>query len=78
MASIPENISQAMEERTRAEVERQTRSDMRNNGSTEAVDQEIVYRMGGESEAIRALSESELITAWKFKLSASEYQKGKR
>jgi len=76
--SMPKNLPQAMEDRTRGEVEKQVRVDMRGNGSTEAVDQEITYRMGGETEAIRALNEGELAAAWKFKMSAGEYQKGKR
>jgi len=76
--SIPTNLPQAMEARTRSEIEKQVRLDMAGNGSTQAVDTEIAYRMGGENEAIKALSEGELITAWKFGLSAGSYQKGKR
>jgi len=78
MPGIPTNLPEAMEDRTRSEVEKQVRVDMAGNGSTQAVDQEIQYRMGGETEAIKALSEGELATAWKFKLSAGEYQKGKK
>jgi len=76
--SVPANLSQAMETRARAGIEKQVREDMKANGSTQAIDQEIVYRMGGETEAIKSLSERELITAWKFKMSAGEYQKGKK
>jgi len=75
--SIPGNIKEVMAERTRAEVGKQVRVDMKDNGSTEAVDREIVYRMSSETEAIKALSESELTVAWKFGHSAAEYLQSK-
>jgi len=77
MADVPTNIKEAMEQRARADVGKQVRADMASQGSTEAVDQEIAYRMVGETKAINALSEAELGVAWKFGHSAAQYLQSK-
>jgi len=75
--ALPTNLPQAMEARTRSEVEKQVRVDMKNNGSIQAIDAEIQYRMVGEIAAVKDLSEAELTVAWKFGHSAGEYLKHK-
>ncbi len=75
---LPGNITEALEQRGRAEIDAKTRKDMAGNPSTEAVDREVQYRQGEEVEAIKALSEREQIVCWKFKMSAADYSKGKR
>jgi len=75
--SVPENITQAITERSASEIDQQTRQDMQGQPSQQAVEQEITYRQNLEQAAIRSLSEQELAVAWKFKMSAVEYAKGK-
>jgi len=78
MAEVPTNVGQALAERLNPDIEKQARQDMRSNPSTEAVDQEIKYRTDQEAASIKQLSEAELGVCWKFKMSPSEYLKGKR
>jgi len=76
--AIPQNIAQALEQRGLAEIEKQTRKDMAGNPSVEAVDNEIRYRQSAEREAVKALSQGEQTVAWKFRMSATEYSRGKK
>ena len=78
MASTPENITEALQQRALAEIDAKVRQDMAGTPSTQQVDQEIAYRQAQEVEAIKALSEAEQTVVWKFKMSATEYAKGKR
>ena len=76
--STPGNIAQALEERGLAEIDKQTRRDMAGNPSTQVVDTEIKYRQETERRAVKELSQAEQTVAWKLKMSAAEYTKGKK
>ncbi len=53
--------------------ERQTRADMHDEPSHEAVDKEIAYRWGQEASAMGRLSNEELEVVYKQGLRPSEY-----
>ena len=57
----------------RPAMERQTRADMHDEPSHEAVDKEITYRWGQEASAMRWLSDSELEVDFKNGWKPSEY-----
>ena len=57
-------------------MERQTRADMHDEPSQEAVDKEIAYRGGQEASAMDRLSNEELEVAYKNGWKSSEYLAG--
>ena len=57
----------------RPAMERQTRADMHDEPSHEAVDKEIAYRWGQEASAMRRLSDYELEVVFKNGWKPSEY-----
>ena len=58
-------------------MERQTRGDMHDEPSHEAVDKEIAYRWGQEASAMRRLSDNELEMVYKTGMKPSEYLSNK-
>ena len=58
-------------------MERQTRADMHDQPSHEAVDKEIAYRWSQEVSAMRRLSDNELEMVYKTGMKPSEYLSNK-
>ena len=67
------NFKKEIEDTLRPEMERQTRADMHDEPSHEAVDKEIAYRWGQEASAMRRLSDNELEVVFKNGWKPSEY-----
>ena len=66
-----------IEDTLRPAMERQTRADMHDQPSHEAVDKEIAYRWGQEASAMRRLSDNELEVVFKNGWKPSEYLSNK-
>ena len=74
--TLPESSTQEPTGRTqkvRPAMERQTRADMHDEPSHEAVDKEIAYRWGQEASAMRRPSDNELEVVFKNGWKPSEY-----
>ena len=61
----------------RPAMERQTRADMHDEPSHEAVDKEIAYRWGQEASAMGKLTNDELEMVYKTGMKPSEYLSNK-
>ena len=61
----------------RPTMERQTRADMHDEPSHEAVDKEIAYRWGQEASAMGKLTNDELEMVYKTGMKPSEYLSNK-
>ena len=71
------NFKKEIEDTLRPAMERQTRGDMHDEPSHEAVDKEIAYRWGQEASAMRRLSDNELEMVYKTGMKPSEYLSNK-
>ena len=67
------DFKKEIEDALRPATERQTRGDMHDQPSHEAVDKEIDYRWGQEASAMRRLSDNELEVVFKNGWKPSEY-----
>ena len=70
---ITHDFKKEIEDTLRPAMERQTRADMHDEPSHEAVDKEIAYRWGQEASAMRRLSDKELEVVFKNGWKPSEY-----
>ena len=71
------NFRREIEATLRPAMERQTRADMHDESSHEAVDKEITYRWGQEASAMGKLSNQELEVIYKNGWKPSEYLSNK-
>ena len=67
------NFRREIETTLRPAMERETRIEMSQNPSHEAVDKEVSYRWGQETSAMGKLSNEELEVCFKSGLKPSEY-----
>ena len=67
------NFKKEIEDTLRPAMERQTRADMHDEPSHEAVDSEIAYRWSQEASAMGRLSDDELEVVYKQGMKPSEY-----
>ena len=72
-SGITHDVKKEIEDTLRPAMERQTRGDMHDEPSHEAVDKEIGYRWGQEASAMRRLSDNELEGVFKNGWKPSEY-----
>ena len=67
------NFKKEIEDTLRPAMERQTRADMHDEPSHEAVDKEIAYRWSQEATAMGRLRDDELEMVYKQGMKPSEY-----
>ena len=67
------NFKKEIEDTLRPAMERQTRMDMNNEPSHQAIDNEIAYRWGQEVTAMGKLSDAELEMVYKNGWKPSDY-----
>jgi len=71
------NFKKEIEDTLRPAMERQTRADMHDEPSHEAVDKEIAYRWSQEVSAMGKLTNDELEMVYKTGMKPSEYLSNK-
>ena len=71
------DFKKEIEDTLRPAMEGQTRADMHDQPSHEAVDKEIAYRWGQEASAMGKLSNDELEMVYKTGMKPSEYLSNK-
>ena len=78
MAATPVNPVAAIEQTLRPELEKQIRWDMRSEPSIDAVHREITYSWTRQADAMKRLTEQELIICWEYKIAPADYLTNKR
>ena len=78
MSAKPINLAAAIEQTLRPELEKQVRRDMRTEPSLEAVHREITYSWTRQADAMKRLTEQELIICWEYKIAPADYLTNKR
>ncbi len=78
MSATPINLAAAIEETLRSELEKQVRWDMRAEPSIEAVHREITYSWTRQADAMKRLTDQELIICWEYKIAPANYLANKR
>ena len=78
MSATPINLAAAIEETLRSELEKQVRWEMRAESSIEMVHREITYKWTRQADAMKRLTEQELIICWEYKIAPADYLANKR